>query len=240
MIDKNDEDTVSTMLENHEENKQQDDHTATQSVNTSLDLPEDTEHEVPEDAKIGIGGKIHGTHSILEKKCRKYAKKFIEGKTEYQPLPIDMTDIEWRVDASMTKALGRCKYRKPSYGMCRVKLSKHLFDNDNWDQAKQTIRHELVHVWQWQTDNNPGHGLSFQRWTGKLDISTRAENPPTEDFKYEVHCPNCGQIGGRQKRCKSLRQIVNRDQRYCSTCGKEQTQGELYVIHNGERMTYIN
>ncbi len=240
MIEENDDDDViGKMLSNHEENQEEDDSTVSQSVSMGLDLPEETQHDQPEDSKLGLGGKIFGTNSALEKKCRKYAKKFIAGETKYKPLPIDLTQVEWRVDGSMTKASGRCKYHKPAYGMCRVKVSEHVIKEGGWERAKKTIRHELVHVWQKQTDHATGHGISFTRWCDPLNISVRADNPATQEYKYEIHCPNCGLIGGKQKRCKSLRQIVNRDQRYCSNCGKDKTRGDLYVIHNNEKLKFI-
>lgn len=234
--DNNDDDIVKQALSNLDKDSFDDESTTTRSSDTiqepSIDDSPDTK------GNVGNGGALAGTYRRLERKVRKYGKKFIAGETEYDPIEVDLNDIEWRVSGKMTRSSGRCKYHKPKKGMQQIVISKHLIDNADWEKVQQTIRHELVHAWQKQNDERTGHGLSFRKWIAPLDISVRADNPATQEYKYEIHCPNCGCIGGKQKRCKSLRQIVNKNKRYCQSCGKK-TKGDLFVLHNGTKMMNI-
>lgn len=229
--DNNDDDVIEQALSNLQKEEFEDSST-TQSQTTTepIEEPDISESNI---GNVGNGGSLAGTDRYWEKKCRAYAKKFIGGETEYQSIDVDLEQIEWRVSGKMTRASGRCKYHKPRRGMQQLNISKQLIDNADWERVQKTIRHEIVHAWQKQNDKSTGHGWSFKKWCDPLDISVRADNPATQDYKYEIHCPSCGFIGGKQKKCKSVKQIVSNDsQRYCSTCGKG-SMGDLVVKKDG-------
>lgn len=236
MIDKNeDDDIIEQALDNLNKDTFEDQETTTQSQTSEIsDIPEPDISNESGVGNVGSGGSLAGDYRHLERKVRSYAKKFIGGETKYDPIEVDLTDIQWRVSGKMTRTSGRCKYHKPRRGMQQIVISKHLIDNTDWDRVEDTIRHELVHAWQKQNDHPTGHGWSFKKWCDPLDISVRADNPATQEYKYEIHCPNCGCIGGKQKRCKSLRQILS-GKRYCGSCGSE-TKGDLFVMQDGREV----
>lgn len=231
----NDDDVIEQALSNLNKDEFEDS-TTTQSQDTSA--VQEPEVPEPEVGNVGHGGDLAGTNRYWEKKVRAYAKKFIGGETEYDPIEVDLTDIEWRVSGKMTRTSGRCKYNKPRHGMQQLVISKHLIDNADWERVQKTIRHELVHAWQKQNDESTGHGWSFKKWCDPLDISVRADNPAKQEYEYEIHCPECGMLGGKQRKCKSLKQILGDGaHRYCTNCGKH-TMGDLKVIQDGVELEH--
>lgn len=240
MIEKDDDDKIEKALNNLQKDEFEDSDsstTTTSSQTNTTDSDPDIQPSSETVGNVGHGGTLEGKDRYWEKKCRAYAKKFIGGQTEYDPIDVNLNKITWYVSPKMTRASGKCEYNKPRKGHQRIKVSGHMIQNSDWERVQKTIRHELVHAWQAQNDRAKGHGWSFRQWTDKLDISTRADNPATQDYKYELHCPNCGQIGGRQKKCKTVKQIVKgNSRRYCTNCGKH-TSGELEIVKNGSTIT---
>lgn len=55
-------------------------------------------------------------------------------------------------------------------------VSINVLKNHGVDKFKETIRHELIHVWQYQHDREMGHGASFEEWADKLDTSQYADH----------------------------------------------------------------
>lgn len=236
MIEGNDDDVIEQALSNLDKDEFEDS-TTTQSKDRIDPIQETEIEESDQDiGHVGHGGDLAGNYRHLERKVREYGKKFIGGETEYDPIDVDLTDVQWRVSAKMTRTLGRCKYNKPRQGTHQICMSKPLMDNADWERVQCTIRHELVHVWQKQHGKSSGHGWSFKKWCDPLDIDVRADNPASQDYKYEIHCPNCGMIGGKQRKCKSVKQITSGDsRRYCRTCGKD-SMGDLIVVKDGREI----
>lgn len=236
MIEKDDDDIEKALNNLHKDEFEDSDSSTTTTSNQTDTTNSKPDIESDSVGNVGHGGSLAGKDRYWEKKCRTYAKKFIGGETEYDPIDVDLNKITWYVSPKMTRTSGKCQYNKPRKGHQRIKISAHLIENADWERVQKTIRHELVHAWQSQNDRAKGHGWSFKKWTGKLDISTRADNPATQDYKYELHCPNCGQIGGRQKKCKTVKEVVKgNSRRYCKNCGSE-TSGELEIVRNGNKI----
>jgi predicted SprT family Zn-dependent metalloprotease len=41
-------------------------------------------------------------------------------------------------------------------------------------EAERTLRHEMIHLWQWKNGVKVGHGKEFRRWAERLEIHPRA------------------------------------------------------------------
>jgi len=235
MIEENDDDVVEEMMKNFKAEKSSSSTTTQTPVETSTPEP-DTPSTT--DGEVGHGGHLVGTNRHLERKVRSYAKKFIAGDTEYPSIAVDLDKVHWEVSGRMTRTLGRCFYSKPRSGHQTIKMSKPLMDKADWERVCCTIRHELVHAWQKQNDEPTGHGWSFKKWCDPLGISVRADKPASQEYKYEIHCPEHGLLGGKMKRCKHLKQIVNKNQRYCQKCGSD-SKGTLFVKKDGRKLKHI-
>lgn len=86
------------------------------------------------------------------------------------------------------------------------------FDPTEWTA---TLRHELVHVEQFQRYGTTDHGAAFKERAGEVDATVRC--PPFADAKFVLTCAACGTVVGRRYReCKLVR---NHEQYQSSCCG---------------------
>jgi predicted SprT family Zn-dependent metalloprotease len=96
---------------------------------------------------------------------------------------------------------------------CMLSLTKAAFEAFDVGEWTATLRHELVHVEQFQRFGTTDHGPAFRERAAAVDASVRC--PPFADPKYVLTCADCGAVVGRRYRdCKLVRQ---RD-RYRSSC----------------------
>jgi len=132
---------------------------------------------------------------------------------------IDWSNVTIIVSARMSKCHGRA--RMIGDGTYELKISKHAYDNEEWEEVQETIRHEAIHIWQYQELGEGSHGPSFKKWADKYDCQVYADNPAQKP-KYTIHCTNCGQVASKQRACKTTKHI----ERYsCQGC----SDGELSV-----------
>jgi hypothetical protein len=55
-----------------------------------------------------------------------------------------------------------------------IAISSILCRKGGAGEAEQTLRHEMIHLWQWVEGGKPGHGGDFRRWARRLGITPRA------------------------------------------------------------------
>ncbi|WP_134669721.1 SprT-like domain-containing protein [Halorussus marinus] len=96
---------------------------------------------------------------------------------------------------------------------CTVSLTwaaYEAFDRAEW---AATLRHELIHVEQFQRFGTTDHGAAFRERAEAVDAAVRCR--PFADPKYVLRCSACGTVVGRRYReCA----IVREPERYRSSC----------------------
>ena len=55
-----------------------------------------------------------------------------------------------------------------------IAISRALCARGAPGEAERTLRHEMIHLWQWHQGRKPDHGGEFRRWERKLDSHPRA------------------------------------------------------------------
>lgn len=55
-----------------------------------------------------------------------------------------------------------------------IVLSRKLCRDAAEGEAEKTLRHEMIHLWQFAEGRKPGHGADFRRWAERLEIHPRA------------------------------------------------------------------
>ncbi|WP_458208971.1 SprT-like domain-containing protein [Haladaptatus sp. NG-SE-30] len=48
-------------------------------------------------------------------------------------------------------------------------------EQHEWEQFSSTVRHELIHAWQYHEFGDVDHGSTFARWTDRFDTSQCCE-----------------------------------------------------------------
>ncbi len=81
----------------------------------------------------------------------------------------DLPVIPIRLSDRMRRRNGHFRADPPE-----IAISRALCTRAADGEAEHTLRHEMIHLWQWSTGGKPGHGLDFRRWARKLDVHPRA------------------------------------------------------------------
>lgn len=55
-----------------------------------------------------------------------------------------------------------------------IVISRGLCEHAEDGEAAATLRHEMIHLWQHQQGERPGHGADFRRWARRLGVHPRA------------------------------------------------------------------
>ncbi len=156
----------------------------------------------------------------LSARARRYANDVVFGEGwPVTPEHVDLDAVTFETSTRMKRKHGVCTV--DADGNCTIRLSQKTADRAGFSAIEETVRHELVHVYQFQTDGfEMGHGRSFRRWVGPLELSGRCSehyaDSPT-DYDYTFHCPNCGFVGGRYRMCKTVRAGLE-DRLRCRGC----------------------
>ena len=190
--------------------------------------PDDDPEQSPTVRALGHAG----THEELVLGSRAYCR---EAAREYD-LDVEFSLLDWEVSTRAKRraaAVKRPKILEAEVGdpvdwraaaeragvspadlrTCTLSLTWRAFESFDVGEWTATLRHELVHVEQFQRYGTTDHGPAFRERAAAVDASVRC--PPFADPKYVLTCADCGAVVGRRYReCKLVRQ----HDRYRSSC----------------------
>ncbi len=153
-----------------------------------------------------VTGDLGDSHELSER-ARRYANEVVFG--EEWPLTADHVDLDrvtFETSTRMRRRHGVCS--ADGADSCTLRLSERTYERAGFSAIGETVRHELVHVYQHQSEGvTMGHGPSFERWVDPLDLSGRCSDHyaiTADDYAYSFHCERCGFIGGRYRMCKTV------------------------------------
>src|SRR5690606_2390887 len=71
---------------------------------------------------------------------------------------------------------GRMRRRNGHFSVSplEIAISRSLFTHAAEGEAFHTLRHEMIHLWQWWSGSSLGHGPDFRRLARELDVHPRA------------------------------------------------------------------
>jgi hypothetical protein len=96
---------------------------------------------------------------------------------------------------------------------CTVSLTREAFETLDRREWEATLRHELIHVEQYQRDGTTDHGPAFRERAADLDTDVHC--PAFAEPKYVLACGDCERVVARRYRdCK----LVRGRERYRSDC----------------------
>ncbi|WP_435175464.1 SprT-like domain-containing protein [Halorussus sp. AFM4] len=115
--------------------------------------------------------------------------------------------VDWRAAAD------RVGSSPADLRQCTLSLTWAAFESFDVGEWTTTLRHELIHVEQFQRYGTTDHGPAFEDRADAVDASVKC--PPFADPKYVLTCADCGAVVGRRyQECKLVRQ----HDRYRSSC----------------------
>lgn len=138
-----------------------------------------------------------GRHAGKERRVRDYLMTWYTEETP-EDFDIDWNPVEIVVSARLKKSWGRAKYweDKDRY---EIVISANAIENHGWEEVKETIRHEAIHIWQYQTLGFGGHGVRFRKWADKFGCTVYADCR-AQEAKYKLYCDQCGSLVSQSSR----------------------------------------
>jgi len=82
----------------------------------------------------------------LSARARRYGERVVSG-TEWPIAAVDCEQISWATSTRAKRRHGRCSY--DGQGAVTITLTEHTYNRAGFEACKTTIRHELVHAWQY-------------------------------------------------------------------------------------------
>lgn len=164
-----------------------------------------------------------------------WSRAYCRRAVETHDFDVDLSPVEWTVSTRAKRRAAAVKRpslpdaavgrpvdwtRQPDHvtdeagrPRCTVSLTRAAFDDFAYDEWTATLRHELVHVEQYQTFGTTDHGPAFERRADAVDAPIRVRRFATP--AYLLSCTSCDDVVARRYReCK----LVRRHDEYVSSC----------------------
>lgn len=148
------------------------------------------------------------TEADLRKRAAAHAA---DVAAEHLPeLPVE--SITWETSTQMQRTAGKAGYNRKTEEIT-IRLSWDAYESYGWEEFARTVRHELIHAWQYHERGEADHGPTFTWWLEPLDTDRHCEQ--YTDPKYWLICERCGKRNPRYKRSK----VVKQPEAYSCQCG---------------------
>lgn len=155
-----------------------------------------------------------------------WSAAYCERAVERFDFDVDLSRVEWEVSTRAKRraaavkrprlddaAVGTPKSWDGAPPTCTLSLTWAAFDAFDEAEWTATLRHELVHVEQFQRFGTTDHGSRFERRAASVDAPIRVRR--FADPAYVLSCVDCGAVVARRYRdCK----LVRRRDEYVSSC----------------------
>lgn len=127
-----------------------------------------------------------------------------------------------------TRRAGACLYDSEN-GEVTIRLTWAAYRAFGWAEFTDTIRHELVHAWEFQRFGESGHGERFRRKAAEIDAPRHCRTFTDPRLRLVCRNPACEWVAGRHRASKAVRRP---ERRRCGDCGS----GYAVVhVESGER-----
>jgi hypothetical protein len=160
-----------------------------------------------------------------------WSRRYAERARRSYDLDVDLERVAWTVSARAKRRAAGVKHPRlpdaevgdpidwaassvaPSPPTCTVSLTRAAFEAYSRAEWIETLRHELVHVEQFQRFGATDHGEWFRRRSAAVDAPVSCRRFATPSFR--LRCRECAAVVARRYRdCK----LVREHDRYRSNC----------------------
>jgi len=136
-------------------------------------------------------------------------------ETVDQPVAVDA--IEWEISERAKRQAGVCRYDRAA-DRVTISLTWAAFQAHGWDQFRETIRHELIHAWEYQQHGESSHGARFERRADELDVSVRCER--FSEPRLLLVCTNAA-CEWELRRYRASKTVTRPERYSCGECGSD-------------------
>jgi predicted SprT family Zn-dependent metalloprotease len=133
--------------------------------------------------------------------------------TRTVPLDVDLDAVAWEVSECATRRAGATVY-DPAADRVTIRLTWDAYREYGWREFAGTVRHELVHAWEFQRFGESGHGERFRRKAREVDAPRHCR--PFTDARLRLVCTaGCGWTADRHRASRTVRRP---DDYRCGDC----------------------
>lgn len=141
--------------------------------------------DIPIDTPNTPVGTLEDNHELSER-AREYGEEVIQGN-EWPIEHVNLEKISWKTSTKAKRRHGLASYN--GNDEVTITISKHTYDRAGFESCKSTIRHELVHAWQYQNsgklaivtqngvEDSTIDDVPDEKWA---ELGSRYENPADE------------------------------------------------------------
>jgi|AntRauTorcE11898_2_1112593.scaffolds.fasta_scaffold28558_2 predicted SprT family Zn-dependent metalloprotease len=125
-------------------------------------------------------------------------------------VPLDEVEIDISNRLQRTAGLAIRKNNQ-----MKMRFAWKAYQSWGWgNEWEEVIRHELIHIWEYVTFDEAGHGHNFKAKAAELDAPRHCPTFAEDDAKWFIRCSECGNSRPRFRRSK----IIDNPERYRSGC----------------------
>lgn len=155
------------------------------------------------------GGDAPETRAELLRRAAAYARTV--------DLPLDHDAIDWEISERAKRRAGTCRYDRDAETVT-IKLAWRAFEAHGWTGFRETIRHELIHAWEFQEWGEAGHGDRFAEKAAALNVSVHCEAFTQPRLRAVCGAADCDWTLRRYRASAT----VTEPERYrCGACGSD-------------------
>ena len=222
-------------------------------VDSNKEVPSARQAQTATETVEMAQGKLGDDHEYT-KRIREYANEVIHGD-DWELSDVDLSKVTFETRTKARRRHGVASFNGD--GHVTVGISEHTIDNAGYEAMKDTVRHELVHVWQYQHKGekvelsngriaqniSPGHTGCWYAWEHIMDIQRTDHHysKSPEDYKYRIWCTSChGFITGKYRLCNTVKCHSENYPSYgwCPSCNDEGTKGSTVVVTDDDDEFY--
>lgn len=150
------------------------------------------------------------TPAQLEAAIREYAE------TVDIDVPLEKVDIQ--ISKRLQRAAGKAGRKG---GNLFMRFAWKAYQSWGWnDDFEGTIRHELIHIWEYDTHGKGSHGPTFKRKARELNAPRHCPTFAEDEAKWLLVCPSCGKESPRYRTSK----VIKSPEGYRTRCCNEQIE----------------
>lgn len=147
------------------------------------------------------------SRSALLERARRYARTV--------PVDVDHDAIAWECSERAKRRAGVCLFDRDS-GTVTIRLTWAAHREHGWAATRGTIRHELVHAWEFQRFGESDHGRRFRRKARQVDAPRHGRAFAEPRVRLVCTAEGCDWAAGRHRASVAVRRP---GPRRCGDCG---------------------
>jgi predicted SprT family Zn-dependent metalloprotease len=172
-------------------------------------------------------GRAPTTRDELLERADSYAKAI--------DLDLEYATLDWDISERAKRRAGECRYNKATDEITIV-LTWDAYQAHGWETFTGTIRHELVHAWEFDHFGESDHGKRFKRKAQTVDAPRHCQTFTEGRIKLVCSNDSCDWSADRHRASKAVKRP---DGKYrCGTCGaryfvRHVASGVTWETHDG-------